>query len=133
MYITNQSNNNQKKINKNEEKMSSTEGNFRMLILLEEELEDQTVFDSKDSTGETKQMKSSHEYLDELKLPFATDELDILNKWFDKFDEEICIPNEGHIKYEISSDGLIVLMLGKDIESVYETIKKFVAQNQDLA
>ncbi|CAL9731088.1 hypothetical protein MOUN0_L00826 [Monosporozyma unispora] len=112
--------------------MAGQEGNYRMLILLEEELEDQTVFDSKDSTGETKQMKSSHEYLDELRLPFAIDELDVLNKWFDKFDEEICIPNEGHIKYEISSDGLIVLMLGKEIESVYETIKKFVAQNQDL-
>lgn len=112
--------------------MASAEGTYRMLILLEEELEDQTVFDNKEGKEDTKEVKTTHEYLDELKLPFGIDELDVLNKWFDKFDEEICIPNEGHIKYEISSDGLIVLMLGKEIEQVYDTIKKFVAANQNL-
>lgn len=108
--------------------MSSSDGNYRMLILLEEKIDDN------EATKETQDraVKTSHEYLDEIDLPFTVDELDILNQWFDKFDEEICIPNEGHIKYEISSDGLIILMLDKEIESVYQKILKFVENHQAL-
>lgn len=97
-----------------------------MMVLLEEPLEDK--FEGRDG----KEVKTSHEYIDELVLPFQVDELDILNNWFDKFDAEICIPNEGHIKYEISSDGLIVLMVGKEIESVVAQVRKFVEDNQTI-
>lgn len=34
-----------------------------------------------------------------------------MNHFFDKFDEEIAIPNEGHIKYEVGSDGLVVIVV----------------------
>ncbi|KAK5780208.1 uncharacterized protein PWA37_001400 [Arxiozyma heterogenica] len=116
--------------------MSGSDGNYRMLILLEEKLDDNEVAnESQDMKNEgkvTTVRKTSHEYLDEINLPFTVDELDILNEWFDKFDEEICIPNEGHIKYEISSDGLIILMLDKEIENVYQKILKFVENHQAL-
>lgn len=103
--------------------MSSNQETYRMLILLEEAIEDQI-----DVPGQ-ENVKTSHEYLDELKLPFNVDELDELNSWFDKFDEQICIPNEGHIKYEITSDGMIVLMLDKSIENVFQKIKDFIKDN----
>ena len=116
--------------------MSSSDGNYRMLILLEERLDDGEVANEsqnmKNEGKETTVRKTSHEYLDDINLPFTLDGLDILNEWFDKFDEEICIPNEGHIKYEISSDGLIILMLDKEIENVYQRILKFVENHQAL-
>lgn len=110
---------------------------YRMMILLEEELDQPIENLSDPNATETivegqkeEQNKTTHEYIDELTLPFKTDELDILNDWFDKFDAEICIPNEGHIKYEITSDGLIVLILDKDMESVVGKVRKFVEANK---
>lgn len=34
-----------------------------------------------------------------------------MNLFFDMFDETIAIPNEGHIKYEVGSDGLVVIVV----------------------
>ncbi|KAI8395407.1 Protein of unknown function (DUF1892) [Nakaseomyces glabratus] len=98
---------------------------YRMMVLLEEPMEeDITISDSKE------EKKVMHEFMDELTLPFQIDEIDLLNKWFDKFDDEICIPNEGHIKYEITSDGLIVLILDKELgEEFVGKVKTFVEQN----
>lgn len=36
---------------------------------------------------------------------------DDMNDFFDKFDENVAIPNEGHIKYEVGSDGLVVFVV----------------------
>lgn len=36
---------------------------------------------------------------------------DDMNEFFDKFDETIAIPNEEHIKYEVGSDGLVVIVV----------------------
>lgn len=83
-----------------------------------------------ESTEAKEEKKVMHEFVEELTLPFQTDELDILNKWFDKFDEEICIPNEGHIKYEITSDGLIVLILDKELDHEFVArVREFVENN----
>lgn len=107
---------------------------YRMMILLEEELEQpiENLSDNTPNETETKEKdnKKTHEFIDELILPFKVDELDALNSWFDKFDEEICIPNEGHIKYEITSDGLIVLILDKELEDVIDKVRKFVDSNK---
>lgn len=104
------------------------------MILLEEELEQpiENLSDNKPNETENKDedSKKTHEFIDELILPFKVDELDALNSWFDKFDEEICIPNEGHIKYEITSDGLIVLILDKELEDVIDKVRKFVDTNK---
>ncbi|AOW31338.1 hypothetical protein MG5_05954 [Candida albicans P57072] len=34
-----------------------------------------------------------------------------MDQFFDKFDETIAIPNESHIKYEVGSDGLVVIIV----------------------
>ncbi|CCE64526.1 hypothetical protein TPHA_0I00190 [Tetrapisispora phaffii CBS 4417] len=122
--------------------MAGESAPYRMLVLLEEPLEENIETLTRDGDvkevnehnvekGETQ--SKSHEFVDELILPFNVDELDMLNEWFDKFDDEVCIPNEGHIKYEITSDGLIVLMLDKEIEHVVSKVKEFVSANQMLA
>lgn len=107
---------------------------YRMMILLEEELEQpiENLSDNKQNETQNKEedSKKTHEFIDELILPFKVDELDPLNSWFDKFDEEICIPNEGHIKYEITSDGLIVLILDKELEDVIDKVRQFVDANK---
>lgn len=36
---------------------------------------------------------------------------DEVDKFFDAFDEKISYPNEGHIKYEVGSDGLVVFVV----------------------
>ncbi|KAK7686828.1 hypothetical protein QCA50_009903 [Cerrena zonata] len=36
---------------------------------------------------------------------------DAMNAFFDSFDEAIAIPNDGHIKYEVGSDGLVVIVV----------------------
>ncbi|CCC68194.1 hypothetical protein NCAS_0B01100 [Naumovozyma castellii] len=110
----------------------SKDNMYRMLVLLEEEMEEPELFDNDTTDSKATEPKKTHEFIEELLLPFEVSELDALNKWFDKFDEEICIPNEGHIKYEISSDGLIVLLLDKEIENVISEVKKFIDDNQDL-
>lgn len=37
--------------------------------------------------------------------------LDQMNKFFDSFDEAVAIPNEGNIKYEVSNDGMVVMVV----------------------
>lgn len=112
------------------DKMSASGNTYRMMILLEEEQEiiEDLANDNKDEKS-TPTSKKMHDFVEELILPFQVDELDALNEWFDKFDEEICIPNEGHIKYEITSDGLIILILDKDIKDVVEKVQEFVSAN----
>lgn len=96
--------------------MSGVENAYRMLVLLEEPVQGTKPEDE----------KKVHEFIDELVLPFNVDEIDQLNSWFDKFDEHICIPNEGHIKYEITSDGIIVLILDKEMEPLVGEVRSFV-------
>lgn len=104
--------------------MGDNDNLYHMIILLEEPIEADEP--AQESEQETKKM---HEFVEELVLPFTVDELDALNKWFDKFDEEICIPNEGHIKYEITSDGMMVLILDKECEHLVTDVRNFVEAN----
>ncbi|CEP65021.1 uncharacterized protein LALA0_S17e00386g [Lachancea lanzarotensis] len=103
----------------------SDERFYRMLVLLEDVVEE----DEK-STQEDEAPKATHEFVDELILPFEIEEMDKLNEWFDKFDAEICIPNEGFIKYEISSDGLVMLLLDKSREAVANQVRAFVQRTK---
>lgn len=49
---------------------------------------------------------------------------DDMNEFFDKFDETIAIPNEEHIKYEVGSDGLVVIVV--DSLSLRDKALKFM-------
>ncbi|CAR21965.1 uncharacterized protein KLTH0C04070g [Lachancea thermotolerans CBS 6340] len=103
----------------------SDERNYRMLVLVEDVLEQAGEKNEQETKGEGAP-KATHEFVDELILPFEIDDMDKLNEWFDKFDADICIPNEGFIKYEISSDGLVVLLLDRSKEDVVAQVRKFV-------
>lgn len=37
--------------------------------------------------------------------------MDEVDEFFNEFDDAIAIPNDGHIKYEVGSDGLVVIMV----------------------
>lgn len=103
---------------------------YKMMVLLESNAEiseeEQTINDE-----EKNSIKVSHEFLDELQLDIKVGEeyLDDLNKWFDSFDEKISIPNDGFIKYEITNDGLIILLVNKQKEAIVEDIKKYVKEH----
>lgn len=60
---------------------------------------------------------------------------DEVDQFFDKFDEEVAVPNESHIKYEVGSDGLVVIIvdLRKLKDSVLAFIDKFAAEVGDNA
>lgn len=49
------------------------------------------------------------------------DEVDL---FFDKFDEDVALPNESHIKYEVGLDGLVVIIV--DSKRLKETVLKFI-------
>ncbi|SCV01867.1 LANO_0F13938g1_1 [Lachancea nothofagi CBS 11611] len=103
------------------------ERSYRMLVLLEDKVEDSTAGATVIENSEASQTpNATHEFVDELILPFEIEDMDKLNRWFDKFDADICIPNEGFIKYEISSDGLVVLLLDRSKEDVVSQVREFV-------
>lgn len=60
---------------------------------------------------------------------------DEVDQFFDKFDEEVAVPNESHIKYEVGSDGLVVIIvdLRKLKDTVLAFIDKFAAEVGDNA
>ncbi|CCE82702.1 Piso0_002443 [Millerozyma farinosa CBS 7064] len=53
---------------------------------------------------------------------------DEVDAFFDKFDQEIAMPNEGKIKYEVGSDGLVVI-IAETVEvknSILDFIEKYI-------
>lgn len=104
--------------------------------MLEDAVPSEEVTDASgktDSVGESARdeapVRATHEFVDELVLPVEIEDFDNLNEWFDSFDADICIPNEGFIKYEISSDGLVVLLLARERAHVLDLIRAFVASH----
>lgn len=116
---------------------------YKMMLLLEsnkditEEVEDNNNSNDKpkdintDEEQENSSVQVSHEFMDELELDIKVGEqyFDDLNNWFDKFDAEISIPNDGFIKYEITNDGLILLLVNQEREHVVDQIRKYVKDN----
>ncbi|XBW35032.1 hypothetical protein QEN19_000596 [Hanseniaspora menglaensis] len=106
---------------------------YKMMLLLESNkdiIEEDTQASTKDEE-ENSSVQVSHEFMDELELDIKVGEkyFDDLNSWFDKFDAEISIPNDGFIKYEITNDGLILLLVNQEREYVIEQIKNYVKKN----
>ena len=50
----------------------------------------------------------------------------LMHAFFDAFDEAVAIPNEGHIKYEVGSDGLVVIIV--DDTKLKDSVVKFVEE-----
>lgn len=109
---------------------------YKMMLLLESnktiaQNEANQSNSSEDNGEENSSVELSHEFMDELELDIKVGEeyFDDLNKWFDKFDAAISIPNDGFIKYEITNDGLILLLVNQERENLVEEIRKYVAEN----
>ena len=58
--------------------------------------------------------------------------LDDVNEFFDAFDSEIAQPNEGHLKYEVGSDGLCVVLVDsvKIKDDAVTFINRFIKRYQ---
>lgn len=58
---------------------------------------------------------------------------DEMNDFFDNFDETIALPNEGHIKYEVGSDGLVVIVVDNQElrEKALEFFDGYVAKEKE--
>jgi hypothetical protein len=59
--------------------------------------------------------------------------LDDVNEFFDEFDKLIAEPNEGHLKYEVGSDGLCVVLVDT-VElkgKVVEFVQKFIDSHDE--
>ncbi|WPK25019.1 hypothetical protein PUMCH_002318 [Australozyma saopauloensis] len=54
----------------------------------------------------------------------AIQAFDEVESFFDKFDEEVAVPNEEHIKYEVGSDGLVIFVV--DSLAIQEKVLKFL-------
>lgn len=52
-----------------------------------------------------------------------------MNTFFDEFDDKIAMPNEGNIKYEVGSDGLVLILL--DNEPLHKSVVKFIDEYLD--
>lgn len=50
----------------------------------------------------------------------------LMHAFFDSLDEKVAIPNEGHIKYEVGSDGLVVIIV--DSTKLKDEVVKFVEE-----
>lgn len=52
-----------------------------------------------------------------------------VDAFFDTFDAKVCIPNEEHIKYEVGSDGLVVIVV--DSMKLSEEVIQFIDDYND--
>ncbi|KAK6198087.1 uncharacterized protein RJT21DRAFT_54389 [Scheffersomyces amazonensis] len=55
-----------------------------------------------------------------------------MNTFFDDFDDIIAYPNEGHIKYEVGSDGLVIIVVDNVTlrDKVLEFMDKYTTQGK---
>lgn len=50
--------------------------------------------------------------------------IDEVNNFFDAFDDNVAYPNEGHLKYEVGSDGLVVVVA--DSPALHQKVLKYI-------
>lgn len=67
--------------------------------------------------------KSKESEMEEILLDRITS-FRMMNVFFDAFDDAVAVPNEGHIKYEVGSDGLVVIIV--DSTKLKDDAVKFI-------
>lgn len=90
---------------------------FRFLVITTQQSQDGADAESEEPVQVTT------ENIDEFILQ-GLHSIDAVNDLFDAFDSEIAYPNEGHIKYEVGSDGLCVIIV--DNEPLKKLVVDFV-------
>ncbi|CAK9437375.1 uncharacterized protein LODBEIA_P17530 [Lodderomyces beijingensis] len=76
---------------------------------------------------------TSKESTMEERLLDSVQTFDSVNCFFDAFDEAVAIPNDGHIKYEVGSDGLVVIIVDNCelMGSVLEFVDSYEAGDEE--
>lgn len=106
-----------------EENENIFDNEFRILVLANSSM----------STGDEGGASISVEQSDmEEILVRAVRTLDDVNEFFDDFDANIAEPNDGHLKYEVGSDGLCVVLVDTvDLKNkVVEFVNKFMESHK---
>lgn len=95
------------------------EDEFRVLVLANSSV-------SADENGDTKVSIEQSDMEEILLRQVRT--LDDVNEFFDDFDAKIAQPNDGHLKYEVGSDGLCVVLVDnvKLKDAVVEYINNYI-------
>lgn len=97
---------------------------FRLLVLA-------NASTSQNEDGNTSVSVEQSEMEELLVRPVRT--MEDVNEFFDAFDSKIAEPNEGHIKYEVGSDGLCVVLVD-NVElknKVVEFVQKFIEDHPE--
>lgn len=97
------------------------EDEFRVLVIANSSV-------SADENGETK-VSIEQSDMEEIMLRQVRT-LDNVNEFFDDFDAKIAQPNDGHLKYEVGSDGLCVVLV--DTVELKNQVVKFINDYIDL-
>lgn len=104
----------------NEENETVFDNEFRILILANSSV-------SGNEEGSTK-VSVEESDMEEI-LVRAVRTLNDVNEFFDNFDAKIAEPNDGHLKYEVGSDGLCVVLV--DTIELKNKVVEFVNQFMD--
>lgn len=103
-----------------EQNGSVFDNEFRILVLANSSMS--TENESQDGTESTG-INVEESDMEELLLR-QVKTIDDVNEFFDEFDSKIAEPNEGHLKYEVGSDGLCVVLV--DSIKLKDTVVTFV-------
>ncbi|OBA16886.1 uncharacterized protein OGAPODRAFT_8130 [Ogataea polymorpha] len=57
------------------------------------------------------------------------DTMEKMNEWFDRFDEQVAYPNEGNIKYDVGSDGVVVVIV--KTHEVRSQVEDYIGQTNN--
>lgn len=93
---------------------------FRILVLA-----NSSMSVAKQGDGDSAAVSVEESDMEEL-LVRQVRTLDDVNEFFDEFDSTVAVPNEGHLKYEVGSDGLCVVLV--DSVSLKDAVVQFVQQ-----
>ncbi|KAG7856131.1 hypothetical protein KL919_004524 [Ogataea angusta] len=59
------------------------------------------------------------------------DSMEKMNEWFDRFDEQVAYPNEGNIKYDVGSDGVVVVIVKtQEVRSQTDALREHATKVQ---
>ncbi len=110
-------------INEQQPAQDQAENDFRVLVLVQKDI-GKAEGSSTDISVDQSEAKG--------KILEGITSFTGINKFFDSFDEQIAYPNQGQLKYDVGSDGFIVIIVGSNDlkEKVLSFIDAYLAQIQ---
>ena len=92
-------------INEQQPAQDQAENDFRVLVLVQKDI-GKAEGSSTDISVDQSEAKG--------KILEGITSFTGINKFFDSFDEQIAYPNQGQLKYDVGSDGFIVIIVGSN-------------------